>query len=83
MGDEPQDARPGITQATAQSTAVTPLRRPLGEAARRAVAEADGRRAAIDAKAARIRSVTEKDGREGPEPVRYGDWEIKGIASDF
>jgi hypothetical protein len=22
-------------------------------------------------------------GREGPEPTRYGDWEVKGIASDF
>ena len=25
----------------------------------------------------------EKGGREGPEPVRYGDWEVKGLASDF
>lgn len=22
-------------------------------------------------------------GRKGPEPTRYGDWEKKGIASDF
>lgn len=22
-------------------------------------------------------------GREGPDPVRYGDWENNGIASDF
>jgi hypothetical protein len=22
-------------------------------------------------------------GQKGPEPTRYGDWEIKGIASDF
>jgi hypothetical protein len=22
-------------------------------------------------------------GRDGPEPVRYGDWEKKGIAVDF
>jgi hypothetical protein len=22
-------------------------------------------------------------GREGPEPTRYGDWEVKGICSDF
>lgn len=22
-------------------------------------------------------------GREGPDPVRYGDWEKKGIAIDF
>ena len=25
----------------------------------------------------------EKKGRGGLEPTRYGDWEIKGIASDF
>ncbi len=26
---------------------------------------------------------TELGGRDGPEPVRFGDWEKKGIASDF
>ena len=26
---------------------------------------------------------TELGGRDGPEPVRYGDWEKKGIAVDF
>ena len=25
----------------------------------------------------------ELHGRKGPDPVRYGDWEVKGIASDF
>ena len=25
----------------------------------------------------------ELGGRNGPDPVRYGDWENKGIASDF
>jgi len=25
----------------------------------------------------------ERDGRDGPEPTRYGDWEKKGIISDF
>jgi len=25
----------------------------------------------------------EVDGRNGPEPTRYGDWEKKGIISDF
>ena len=25
----------------------------------------------------------EYGGRDGPEPVRYGDWEKKGIAVDF
>ena len=26
---------------------------------------------------------TEKDGRGGLDPVRYGDWEVRGLASDF
>ena len=25
----------------------------------------------------------ERGGRQGPDPIRYGDWEVKGIASDF
>ncbi|MGL6043226.1 MAG: DUF1674 domain-containing protein [Sandaracinobacteroides sp.] len=25
----------------------------------------------------------EVGGRQGPEPTRYGDWEVKGICSDF
>lgn len=51
----------------------------LAAAAARALAEAEARRAAR-------RSTTlppEIGGREGPEPTRYGDWELKGIVSDF
>ena len=29
------------------------------------------------------KAVTEIDGREGPEPTRYNDWEKNGIISDF
>lgn len=25
----------------------------------------------------------EHGGREGPDPTRYGDWELKGVAVDF
>ena len=47
--------------------------------ARRALAEAEARR-----KAARPEArPTELGGRDGPEPVRYGDWEKKGLAIDF
>jgi hypothetical protein len=53
--------------------------RDLPPAARRALAEAAARRRAQTA-AARPKEI---DGRDGPEPVRYGDWEVKGIASDF
>jgi hypothetical protein len=51
----------------------------LPAAAQRALAEADARRAA---QAEDLRPV-ELGGRKGPEPVRYGDWEKKGIAIDF
>lgn len=51
-------------------------------AAERALAEAAARRAQAEA-AKTAAAPKEKGGREGPDPVRYGDWEVKGIASDF
>lgn len=51
----------------------------LPPAAQRALAEAEARRAAAKADAL----PTELGGRDGPEPVRYGDWEKKGLAVDF
>lgn len=53
--------------------------RDLPPAALRALAEAEERRKAAKAEA----MPTELGGRDGPEPVRYGDWEKKGIAIDF
>ena len=58
--------------AAAQGKVLTP-------AAQRALAEAAARRAA----ATPLDLPPERNGRNGPEPVRYGDWEVKGIASDF
>ena len=55
----------------------------LPPAAQRALAEAAARRAAIDAHAAEVAQQREINGRGGLEPVRYDDWEVKGIASDF
>ncbi len=51
----------------------------LPPAAQRALAEAEERRR----KAADLNLPPELGGRDGPEPVRYGDWEKKGIAIDF
>lgn len=51
----------------------------LPPAAQRALAEADARRKA----AKEVALPPELGGRDGPEPVRYGDWEKKGIAIDF
>lgn len=61
----------------------TAQRRPLSPAAERALAEAKARREASDARAAEIARPREVNGRGGLEPVRYDDWEVKGIASDF
>jgi hypothetical protein len=55
----------------------------LSPAAERALAEAAERRAAIDARAAAIQANPERQGRGGLEPVRYEDWEVKGLAVDF
>lgn len=51
----------------------------LPDAAKRALAEAEARRKAAKA----LELPEELGGRDGPEPVRYGDWERKGIAVDF
>jgi hypothetical protein len=50
-------------------------------AAERALAEAEERRRS--AALAREERPVEVDGRAGLEPVRYGDWEVNGLASDF
>ena len=72
--DAEREVDPAKPEASTAPRAVSP-------AARRALAEAQARRAEID------RLVRERPAelrrRRGPEPVRYGDWEVKGIASDF
>ncbi|QYZ69496.1 DUF1674 domain-containing protein [Neotabrizicola shimadae] len=58
----------------------TPTPHPdLPPAAQRALAEAEARRRA----AGEVVRPVELGGRKGPEPVRYGDWEKKGLAIDF
>lgn len=52
----------------------------LPPAAQRALAEAEARRKVAEAAAPLPKEL---GGREGPEPVRYGDWEKKGLAVDF
>ncbi|QIE57080.1 DUF1674 domain-containing protein [Pikeienuella piscinae] len=51
----------------------------IAEAATRALKEAEARRAANRQPVL----PTELGGRDGPEPTRYGDWESKGVVSDF
>jgi hypothetical protein len=64
MAEYPPNAAPG---------------KPLSEAARRALEEADARRQAAAAAA----KPPEQGGPRGLEPTRFGDWERKGIAVDF
>lgn len=56
-------------------------KRELPPAAIRALAEAEERRKKAEAEAKA--QPKEYGGRDGPEPVRFGDWEKKGIAIDF
>jgi hypothetical protein len=76
----PTEATPP-TPPAADTEAKTAEKRPLTPAAERALAEAAARRAERDRKAAD--QPKEIPGRDGPDPTRYGDWEIKGIISDF
>ena len=60
-------------------TTQTDPKKPLPTAAQRALAEAEERRRAPQPEPAK----KEIGGRKGPDPVRFGDWEKNGIASDF
>ena len=80
MSDNTDRPSPEVTQPAAAQA-----RKPRSPAAQRALAEAAVRRAEADrlaAEAAKTRP-RELQGPKGPEPTRYGDWESKGIASDF
>jgi hypothetical protein len=70
--------------AEKEKTDNDPAGRPVGQRnltpqAERALAEAAERRKARN----EASSPQEIGGRQGPDPTRYGDWEVKGIASDF
>jgi len=49
--------------------------------AQRALREAEARRKAAEKD--QPEPVREIGGRGGKDPVRFGDWEVKGIACDF
>ena len=51
----------------------------LEAAAARSLAEAMARKEAAHTE----KLPLELGGRDGPEPVRFGDWERRGIAVDF
>lgn len=68
------------TAASHADSAAAP-RKDLPPAAQRALAEAAERRK--KASVAGEPQPKEVNGREGPDPARYGDWENRGIVSDF
>ena len=66
----------------------TPIAEPaplkvLTSASQRALAEAEARRAAAATEQNTPARPKEVNGPAGPEPTRFGDWERKGITSDF
>lgn len=65
-----------------EEEAAPQIRKPLTPEAQRALAEAQARRDERELAAAATAPV-EINGRGGLDPVRYGDWESKGITSDF
>jgi len=67
--------------ADGESAPVSRSKQGLAPAAKRALAEAQARRAEIDRRGKE--QPKELHGRKGPDPARYGDWEVRGIASDF
>ena len=69
---------PGKTEAASEAEK---QKRALTPEAQRALAEAEARRQSY--REAEARLPKEIGGRGGKEPGRYGDWEIKGLTSDF
>jgi hypothetical protein len=65
----------------AATTAAKAGKRKLPEAAQRALDEAASRREEYRKREAAL--PKEVGGRGGNEPGRYGDWEVKGLTSDF
>jgi len=77
--DEHRPQDPGSAGHRPPGAAGAP-KKPLSPAAERALAEAAARRA--ERERGGPERPTEVPGR-GRDPTRYGDWETKGIASDF
>jgi hypothetical protein len=68
------DSRPANADKATAATSLSP-------AAERALKEAEERRRVYNDREASL--PKEIGGRGGADPGRYGDWEVKGLASDF
>ena len=81
----PSDPNPPQSSAQAAGENRAADKQPLTPEAERALAEATARRAERARQEADTQADQPKEvgGRGGPEPTRYGDWEINGIIADF
>jgi hypothetical protein len=76
MNDKPETIGTGPSE-----NSETKSQKKLTPEAMRALKEAEERRKQADKR--REEQPPEKGGRDGPDPVRFGDWEKDGIISDF
>ncbi len=75
---------PVLTETSDQTPPAGEPPKQLSEAAKRALAEAAERRKKREEdEKKKPKPPKEIDGQAGPEPTRYGDWERKGVTSDF
>jgi hypothetical protein len=72
-----------MSEANSESSDQNTETKLLPPAAQRALAEAELRRIVQTDKERKLARDRELAGRGGKDPVRYNDWEIKGLASDF
>ncbi len=76
----PETKAPEIKASDTMAQVAIRPRREISAMAQRALDEAAERRRLAAEEAARPREIA---GRGGAEPVRFGDWEVKGLAVDF
>jgi hypothetical protein len=76
MSDQEKRESPAPAPQSGEAQSPRPA---LSPEAQRALAEAEARRKAATPPS----QPKELGGQKGPEPTRYGDWEKKGIVSDF
>jgi hypothetical protein len=76
----PRTTKPTTKRATKPRATKAVIARRIREAGERALAEAEMRRNAAEPGP---EPLPELGGQKGPEPTRYGDWEKKGVISDF
>jgi len=79
----PTDETPAKPPASEAAPDGANAKRPLTQAAQRALAEAAARRAGTARDSKPAEQPKELGGRGGLDPTRYGDWEINGLTSDF